>query len=396
MRIACISASKIPASTANSIQAMKACQALAQLGHQVHLLVPAHGQYTGSRETGTAVPGKGYTPDQTNEDDLASHYGLQTPFDVEWLPANPRLKRYDFSLKAVARARVLKADVAYLWPLQAAMFAALGRMPVLLELHGPPEGKAGPWLFRLFLRLRARKRLLPITQALADLLNQTYRITQTALNTSTLITPNGVDLERYQDLPEPPYARRSLCLPERFTVGYTGHLYPGRGMTLLVELAHRYPQIHFLWIGGHPSDVNAWRARLASEGITNVTLTGFIPNARLPAYQAAADILLMPYERFIEGSSGGNSADYCSPMKMFEYMACGRAIISSDLPVIQEVLDEGNAVLCPPEDVDAWAGALDDLMNDAPKRTSIGNQARQDVQSYTWLARARRALEGFE
>ena len=62
---------------------------------------------------------------------------------------------------------------------------------------------------------------------------------------------------------------------------------------------------------------------------------------KLRLYQAACDILLMPYEKAIAGSSGGNSVDICSPMKMFEYMAAGRAIISSDLPVIHEMLDEG-------------------------------------------------------
>ena len=83
-------------------------------------------------------------------------------------------------------------------------------------------------------------------------------------------------------------------------------------------------------------------------------MTGFIENSKLPLYQAACDILLMPYENAIAGSSGGNSVDICSPMKMFEYMAVGRAIISSDLPVIHEVLDNETAFFCPPEDSSAW------------------------------------------
>jgi glycosyltransferase involved in cell wall biosynthesis len=126
-----------------------------------------------------------------------------------------------------------------------------------------------------------------------------------------------------------------------------------------------------------------------------VTLTGFVENRSLPLYQAAAEVLLMPYERRITGSSGGNSVDYCSPMKMFEYMACGRAIVSSDLPVIREVLNEGNAVLCAPEEVDAWAQALRALIADPVRRIALGEAAKRDVQSYTWIGRARRALEGF-
>ncbi len=66
----------------------------------------------------------------------------------------------------------------------------------------------------------------------------------------------------------------------------------------------------------------------------------------------------MPYEREIGISSGGgHSAQVSSPMKMFEYLAAGRAIVASDLPVFREVLNERNAVLCPPERPAAWEGA---------------------------------------
>jgi glycosyltransferase involved in cell wall biosynthesis len=374
MKITCISASEVPSSKANSIQVMKACQALAQLGHTVQLLVPAAGN---SRP----APAK-----------LASFYGLATPFPVEWLPANPRLRRYDFSWRAIQSALRWGAEVVYVWPPQAAVLALLYRLPVLLEMHGEPEGSFGPVLFRLFLGLPGRKRWLPITRALVDLLASQYPVVHAPYQ----ISPNGVDLERFTDLPEPSQARQTLGLPEQPTVGYTGHLYAGRGITLLVELARRFPQVHFLWVGGNPADVEHWRGQLASASITNVTLTGFVENSRLPLYQAAADVLLMPYERVITGSSGGNSAAYCSPMKMFEYMACGRAIISSDLPVIGEVLNNRNAVLCPPEQTNAWVDALGGLLADASRRDTLAHIARQDVQAYTWLERARKALEGFE
>jgi glycosyltransferase involved in cell wall biosynthesis len=379
MKITCISASEVPSSKANSIQAMKACQALAQLGHTVQLLVPAAGRLSPS--------GGGPT-----QDELASFYGLADSFPVEWLPANPHLRRYDFSWRAVQRARAQGAQAVYTWAPQAAVLALLARLPVLLEMHGEPEGSFGPLLFQLFLRLPGNKRWLPITQALVDILASRYPVTLTPYK----VSPNGVDLERYASLPGASEARQSLGLPEQPTAGYTGHLYAGRGMTLLVELARRFPQVHFLWVGGHPQDVEGWRGKLEAGNISNVTLTGFVENSRLPLYQAAAEVLLMPYERVIAGSGGGNSAAYCSPMKMFEYMACGRAIISSDLPVIGEVLSERNAVLCPPEDANAWVSALDGLLADASKRDMLAQAARQDARAYTWLERERKALEGFE
>jgi glycosyltransferase involved in cell wall biosynthesis len=373
MKIVCISASQVPSSTANSIQAMKACQALAQLGHEVVLLVPGREKF--------------------GWEALAGHYGLITPFTVEWLPAQPRLKRYDFSLKAVRRASALKANLVYAWAPQAALIAGLQGLPVMLELHGEPEGKLGPLVLKSFLKLQGPKRLLPITQALQERIESLYA--RRFSPGEFVVVPNGVDLERYTALPAPENARHQLELEQTFTAGYTGHMYPGRGMGLLFDLARRFPQVQFLWVGGRREDVKTWQERLEKEAVKNVRLIGFVENSRLPLYQAAAEVLLMPYERRIEGSSGGNSADFCSPMKMFEYMAAGRAIITSDLPVIREVLNDTSAVFCPPEDLEAWSEALERLLVDPEDGLRLGRSVLDQIENYTWIERARRALEGF-
>ncbi len=373
MNVFAIATARIPSDTAHSIQVMKACEAIRQTGHQVQLLVPGQENHPWEK--------------------LAGHYGLRTPFEIQWLPAHPRLGRYDFSFAAVRRARRLGADLLYVWALQAAVGGLRFGSPVALELHGPPEGNFGPRLFRLFLRLKGPKRLLPITRALADILEMTYG--PAAKTIDTVIAPNGVDLERFENLQDPAAARLQLGLPEGLTVGYTGHLYAGRGMDLLTKLARRFPAVHFLWVGGRPDDVSFWKDKLLQDGLDNVHLTGFIENQKLPQFQAVMDILLMPYERVIAGSGGGNSADYCSPMKLFEYLATGRAIISSDLPVLHEILDENLAVLCPPEDPTAWADALTALIEDPARRRQLGVNAQEAASRYTWQTRAAAALAGF-
>jgi glycosyltransferase involved in cell wall biosynthesis len=103
----------------------------------------------------------------------------------------------------------------------------------------------------------------------------------------------------------------------------------------------------------------------------------------------------MPYERKVATSSGGDTADICSPMKLFEYMAAGRAILSSDLPVLHEVLTPSDAIFCPSDDLLAWQTALCGLLANPSRRVVLGHQARLDVAGYTWEVRARRALEGF-
>jgi glycosyltransferase involved in cell wall biosynthesis len=124
----------------------------------------------------------------------------------------------------------------------------------------------------------------------------------------------------------------------------------------------------------------------------------------------------MPYSRSIMGSSGAaDSASVASPMKMFEYMAAGRAIVTSDLLVIREVLNEGNAVFCEPgissggrvathsdayrdHDLELvisdWKLKIEKLLANESHRLALGKQARQDVGAYTWLARATKIMRG--
>ncbi len=374
MRILCIAASFVPSNTANSIQVVKATHALAELGHEVTLLVPGN-------------------VDSAWED-VWAHYGLRKPFEIRWLKENLAFKRYDFAYKAVKLTRQFYPDMIYTWVLQAAVIALWRRTPVVLELHDRVTGKLGPWLFRQFYGSSTRRRLLTNTKSLRDVLKADFNLTADELE--ILVAPNGVDLEEYQNLPSPSKTRLELGLLRGFTAGYTGHFYAGRGMDLMLDLAKGLPSVNFLWVGGEADDVVFWKNRIKSENIQNITLTGFVDHDRLPKYQAAADVLLMPYSSAIAGSGGGDSAEVASPMKMFEYMASGRPIISSDLPVIHEVLDETKAIFCPPGDLSAWKRAIQALVADPIKCESLGEAARLAATNYTWRARAESALEGFD
>ena len=75
-------------------------------------------------------------------------------------------------------------------------------------------------------------------------------------------------------------------------------------------------------------------------------------------------------------------------------MACGRPILSSDLPVFREVLNDRNAILITPDDIDEWVANIEELRSDPDTRTELANQAKMDVKQYTWKARAERILSG--
>jgi glycosyltransferase involved in cell wall biosynthesis len=374
MKIGCITTSIVPSKTANSIQAVKVCHALKQCGQDVHLWVPEF--------------------QRADWQEIASIYGISDRFEITWIPFDQRLKQYDFSYKAVNRAIDWGADVIYTWALQAAFLSNVRRKPIAMEFHDFPMGFMGPRLFRMLMRLPAEKLIMTTTRALAEGIEQRYRI---SFDPDDLqIAPNGTDPERYDGLPSPAMSRKNLGLPFGFTVGYTGHFYPGRGMDLLTAIAKALPRINFLWVGGMDTHIAPWKETLASQDIQNVTITGFIPNSQLPQYQAAADILVMPYAQKIEGSSGGNIAPVINPMKMFDYLSAGRPIIASNIPVFHEVLNSNLAVFCDPDDAEAWSSAIEMLSKDRLLRQSMREAALDTAEKYSWKNRATRSIAKLE
>jgi len=381
MKILLIAPTYLPAQRANTLQVMKMAQAIKGEGHNVCVVVPDPG-------IGKPLPW----------DDLAIYYGLNQRFDVEWLTVDPRYRSYDYGLKALRYARFWEADLLYTRLPQAAAFASLLNVPTIYEVHDLPSGVLGPWLFRLFLRGTGARRLVVITQSLRKAIEK--KITSLPDSQFAIIAPDGVDLIRYENLPRPTSAREFLKrdyhpqLPvSRFTAGYTGNLYAGRGVDLILDIAAQLPDVNFLLVGGDPQTVEKYHKEAGQRNLENILLTGFIPNAILPRYQAACDVLLMPYQQKVAASSGGDIAQYLSPMKLFEYLACGRVIVSSDLPVLREVLNEGNSILLPPDDTEAWIQALISIREDSDKQAVISVQAQKESRSYSWEARAKKIFD---
>jgi glycosyltransferase involved in cell wall biosynthesis len=381
MRIAIITNSRIPSLTANSIQAMKVTQALMQLGYEIRMFAP--------RETASV-----------SRATLLAHYGLRLAPDLELLPSIRQLKRLDFILHAQRAAKRFGADLIYTWLPQSAVLALWSGYPVLLEMHADVAGRMGAWWLGQFWKARGRKLMTATTSALRNALERSTKIQ--FKDEAVLIAPNGVELEKYEGLPSPSEARRQLNLPEGLTVGFTGHIYPGRGADLLFELAKQLQAVNFLWVGGTPELVSHWRKQLQNANIKNVTMTGFVQHESIPLHQAAADVLLMPYSRSISASSGQDIAEVINPMKMFEYMASGRTIVSADLPSIREVLNERNAVLCQPVEegnrelgIGNWKAAIGSLLGDASRRLELGSQARRDVRKLTWMQREEKVMKCF-
>lgn len=371
MRLVYLSVAVLPSRTANSIHVMCQCEAFAENGLDTSL----YGRFGDPRVRR-----------------VHQAYGVEPIFSVHRRWMLPGL--VGLYSRRVARAAVrLEPDVIYGRDLMSTELAARSGLPTVLETHEPfLHASQRPFLEQLAGR-RNLRRVVVISEALKrSLLEHHGDLLREDL---VDVVPDGVDLHRFHPHKDAREARAELGLDvDTFTVGYIGHLYPGRGAELILQVARAAPGRSFLIVGGNPSD--AERLRALATDLPNVRIVGHVQRSQVPHYAACCDVLLMPYqERVAVAGGGGNTVEWMSPMKMFEYMAAGRPIVSSDLPVLREVLEhEHSALLVPPPSPDAWRQAIDALQQSPDLRADLAANARQTAEAHTWRVRADRVIEG--
>lgn len=372
MKIVYISSSALPSRTANSIHVMKMCQAFASNGHEVVLLAPDRRELY---EVGPISP--------------FDFYGVSPLFEIRKLPW-PRVKgrSHIYGFLAARLAGRLGADVIYCRHLAGAFFAPRAGPRIMFESHTPAAdgGRANDWIFRRLLASGKLDRVVVITHALARYYRQAYPSDAEKF----VVAPDGADPQP-ADIQPTDLGKRD----GRLQVGYVGHLYRGKGMEVIAALAPRCPWADFHVVGGTEGDIAIWKQRCGEY--ENVRFHGHVPHERVTAYLAAFDVVLLPNQPAVSAFGGGGNdiGRWTSPLKAFEYMAAGKPIVASDLPVLREVLEpDRNALLCPSEDIDAWQAALDRL-NRAPQlRARLGDAARNDLETkYSWQRRASLILD---
>lgn len=371
MKIAYLADSAIPSRTANSVHVMKMCQALCNLGHTIRMITPDF-----VHDTDTEIK------------DPFIYYGVRPLFEIVKIPClfigKKKIVNY---AKLQAAIKTFKPDLAYGRLIQACFLTSLLRIPTVFESHGRiwRNGLPASVLFRLFIRRRAFRGLVVISDALKNIYLQKRLLTIDNI----FVAHDGAD--------DPTVVEPLCSWPGRsgvLQVGYFGHLFEGRGIEVIAALAKQYENADFHFIGGTDADISRWRAKKLPA---NVYFHGYVPPAEVARYRAMCDILVAPYQRRVIVYGGRDeTAQVMSPLKIFEYMASRKAIICSDIPVLREVLNERNAVMVDPENIDSWKNALTMLM-DENVRERLAAQAYNDFcQKHTWRKRAERILAWVE
>jgi glycosyltransferase involved in cell wall biosynthesis len=284
-------------------------------------------------------------------------------------------------------ARAFRPEVIYerynLYYLAGVWLARRLRVPLYLEVNAPVAderarygGLAMPGLARRLERWtwRAATRVVAVTGVLKGI------IAAAGVPPDRIeVVPNGVDLGAFDGLPGRP------AEPDPVVLGFVGFVRDWHGLDEVIAAMAKdrsAPRVELVVVGDGPARP-ALERQAAEAGVADrVRFTGLAPHAAVPGLVAGFDIALQP-----------RAVAYASPLKIFDYMAAGRAIVAPDQANIRELLTDGvTALLFAPERPEAMWRAVRKLARDPTLRARLGAAARAELarRCYTWEANAAR------
>lgn len=377
MNVLYISAARIPSRAANSIHVMKMCQAFATLGIKTYL-----------------VSAKKSDELESGVENIFTYYGVTPNFSLVRLPW--------VSIPGFALLYSIQVVAVFLWisltqrqrPLCFSRFpmglylVKLFRPEMILEIHAPiPERGVQAFMMKRIVADAKLRSLIVISDALKKIVLEDFP----ELEDKIIVAHDAADLVTSDtQFPLVKHTQTKLHL------GYVGHLYKGRGVDTMIQIAKELPHAHIHLAGGLEEDIAYWKEQTTK--INNITFYGFLPPTETVAFRESVDVLLAPYEKKVSVyNSKMDTSRWMSPLKLFEYMSAKKPIICSDIPVLREVLtDRHNALLCNPDHPEEWVSAVKTLITHKDVAEHIASVAYDDfIKKYTWRGRAQRVINRY-
>ncbi len=282
--------------------------------------------------------------------------------------------------------RDFKPDIIYerynLFYIAGALLARRRRMPFYVEVNSPlaeeRRREGGLGLLRVARAMerfvwKGADRIAAVTGVLGDII-----AAHGAPRERIEIVPNGTDIDQFMAVQDRPRDDGTVVL------GFIGFMRRWYGLDGLLHAVARHGdgRVRLLIVGDGPALPDLQRLAGKLGLASRVRFTGLAERAAIPGLLSEMDIVMQP-----------KVVQYASPLKVFEYMAAGRAIVAPDQPNIREILDHGQtALLFEPADQDSMWKAILKLISDAPQRRRLARSARAEIvqRDYTWRANAAR------
>jgi glycosyltransferase involved in cell wall biosynthesis len=362
----------LPTSQADAEVFLNTAGAIARRGHEAALLVPSRHR---------ADPA-------LSADSILSYYDIDSPLPIAFLPTRTKnivVQHLGHALRVARDPRAGCADVVYTRNLGVLTACLANGLPTAFE-HYRPWGDQFPPLQALLRHVMGHPRFVGMVVHSRYSMSAYRRIG--IPRESLCVIHNGFEPRRVEPRLPKWEARRRLDLPtERKIVVYSGRVNEKKGLDVALDMARARPEVLFVLVGSEGRGPIEDKA----GALGNVKIVPWQPYAAIAPYLYAADVLLLPPSKAPLWRYGNTVL----PLKVFLYLAAGRAILGPSNPDLHELLADGeNAVLVAPGDLSAALAGLDRLCSDEALAARLGLRARELGESLTWDARAAR-IEAF-
>ncbi len=378
IKIAYLSDSFIPSTRANTVHVIKMCAAFAECGAETVLYGNSEGLF--------------------DLNDIFKKYAVTNMYKivVEESHVFGKFRLIDYAFKKAKDVKKQNPDICYGRSLLS-IFLLRNHFPFIYESHIKPNRRLFIWLEKKILKHKNFIKLIVISK---NLKNEYLKMFPFLQSEDIIVLHDGADMISSGDMAERIPEKLLMAHKDGITIGYIGHLYPGKCMETLIPVAKVCKELRFHIIGGTEKWVNHWIDECHKEKIENIEFYGYIDYSVVNSCYQNIDIVILPFsnEIYFNKDKKDDIGKWISPLKLFEAMANGKAIISSDLPSIEEIItDNVNGILVPAEEPMSWKKAIYTLINDNDKRITLGNRAKQIFEEkYTWKKRAEKVLSIIE
>lgn len=366
MNITYIHNCRMPTEKAHGYQIVKMCEAFADNGVNVELIVPKRHNHI--------------------EDDIFTYYHTKNNFAFRYLKfidffSWPRLnQKIGFTLNILEFLllclflKIDKQNIIYTRSPEIAWLFGVRGYKTIYECHQLPKVRSG--MFNFF--IKKIHAIVTITNGLKQDLMAEYAYPADKI----LTAPDGVDLETFDIKITKQEARQKLNLPnDKKIILYTGHLYTWKGVDTLANASKNLPaDILIYTVGGDAQEIESFNQRNPNHKIITAPA---VSREKVAIWLKAADLLILP-----NSAKEKISAKYTSPLKLFEYLASGTPIIASDLPSVNEILDQNDCIFFTADDASSLASTILKSLSDELLLNDLTSKMKKIALQYSWQQRS--------
>jgi len=367
MKIHYLATARIPSKTANSLQIIKMCEAFSTIGHDINLIVPNL---------------------------ISENVSIRDYYDLKKKIKIYKIGKIIKDIKGIGSIlipfKILKksfsigCDIVITRNLVISLFLIIFKKKHIFEIHDDlnSSGKKISYIFKLFKLLNSKSivKLIFITKELKKHISKKYKYRKNNFE----ILQDSTDIKS-KDFP----IKKKI---KNKKIGYFGSIYSSRGIPLIIELSRIDKNNSYFIYGGSKEEVK----KIYNSNSKNLRIFPQISYKKVKKVIKKMDILLMPYTRKATFSGNhGNIVNFMSPMKMFDYLASGKIIISSDIKVLREILvDKYNSILIKDFlNIQKWKNQIDKIDFKKDKYLKLRQNAIKTSLNFTWKKRAYKMLE---